>query len=408
MRAADRLVIVNDLSAPMGGATAVALESAYLMRARGLPVTMLAGDAGHNPELAQAGVEIVGLGGARLRAASRVQAFVGGLYNRSAHDMIADWIAQNDTPGTVYHLHGWSQILSPSAFRALRRVRNRLVVSAHDYFLACPNGSFSFLRTGQVCPHDPLSFSCITAACDRRNHAEKLWRVVRQAIQRHYQQPKGSPPVLAVHAAMAPFLQRGGIPSDAIVTLPNPVRAWCNHKVAAQDNRDLLFVGRVEATKGPDLALAAARAAGLRLRVIGDGAMRARLEKQYPEMIFTGSLSHDRIAAHAAHARLLLMPSRYPEPYGLVAVEAMWSGLPVVLPPTACLAPDIVAAGAGVEVDPVDTAAMAAMLMELGRDDARVAAMSDAAFERTALLGNSPQSWSESLAAIYDGRIAPS
>jgi glycosyltransferase involved in cell wall biosynthesis len=86
--------------------------------------------------------------------------------------------------------------------------------------------------------------------------------VVRQVIQRHYQQPEGSPPVLAVHAAMAPFLQRGGIPSDAIVTLPNPVRAWCNYKVAAQDNRDLLFVGRVEATKGPDLALAAARAAG--------------------------------------------------------------------------------------------------------------------------------------------------
>ena len=54
MRAADRLVIVNDLSAPMGGATAVALESAYLMRARGLPVTMLAGDGGNNPELAQA------------------------------------------------------------------------------------------------------------------------------------------------------------------------------------------------------------------------------------------------------------------------------------------------------------------------------------------------------------------
>jgi glycosyltransferase involved in cell wall biosynthesis len=389
----------------MGGATAVALESAYLMRARGMPVTMLAGDAGVNPALSAAGADIVGLGGARLRAASRARAFLGGLYNRPAHDMIARWIAEHDTPGTVYHLHGWSQILSPSAFRALRGVRERLVVSAHDYFLACPNGSFSFLRTGRVCPHDPLSLSCITAPCDRRNHAEKLWRVARQVIQRHYQQPEGSPPVLAVHQAMGPFLQRGGIPAEAIVTLPNPVRAWCGHKVAAQDNRDLLFVGRVEATKGPDLALAAARAAGVTLRVIGDGAMRCELERRYPEMIFTGALSHGEIAAHAEKARLLIMPSRYPEPYGLVAVEAMWSGLPVILPPTACLAPDIVAAGAGMIVDPADTAAMAAMITDLARDDARVAAMSDAAYGGTASLGLSPQAWSDSLAAIYAERV---
>lgn len=404
--AIDRVVILNDLSEPKGGATALALASALALRARGVPVAFLAGDVGSNPALAAAGVEVVALGQARLESMGRLRAFAGGLYNPAAHAMAARWIAMHDTPGTVYHLHGWAQILSPSVLAALRAVQPRTLLHAHDFFLACPNGSFSDLKTGAVCPLTPLSASCIAANCDRRAYAHKLWRVTRQAVLGRVGGIGQAPAVLAIHEAMRAYLMRGGIANSAIETLPNPVRPWSPTRIAAENNGEFLFVGRLEATKGPDLAAAAARAAGVPLRFVGSGVMEARLRADYPEMAFSGHVPPEGIGAIAAKARALLMPSRYPEPYGLVAAEALWSGLPVIAAETAFLSRDIVAAGAGAAVDPRDTAAFAATLRHVRDDDAVTQAMSLAAFGGTRAIGLDPEVWINQLLAAYRKRLA--
>lgn len=402
----DRIVVINDLARPMGGASALALTSARAFRALGHAVTLLVGDAGDDGSLAAAGIDCVALGQGRLLSRPKVEAAMAALWNRRAGRMVAAWIAQHDTPRTVYHLHGWLQILSPTVFHALAPVRDRLVISAHDFFLACPNGAFADLRSGQPCPLVPLSRACITAPCDRHSRSHKLLRVVRHAIQTRVFDPAHSPPVLAIHAGMAPLLARAGIPRDAIHALPNPVVPWSAQRIAAEDNREVLFVGRLEETKGPDLAAAAARAAGVPLRLVGTGALEGTLRARYPEARFSGRLSPPEIARVAQRARLLVMPSRYPEPYGLVAMEAARSGLPVVLPSTALLAEDLVRHGAGVAVDPRDTAAFAAVLGELAQDNARVRAMSEAAIALPTDLALSPDMWIARLLDFYAARLA--
>jgi glycosyltransferase involved in cell wall biosynthesis len=399
-----QIVVINDLSHPMGGASALAVGSARRLAERGLRVAMLAGDEA-DPALAASGIAVTALGQARLLG--RAGALLDGLWNRAAARMVRQWIAANDTPGTVYHLHGWSQILSPSVFAALAPVRARLVISAHDFFLACPNGAFTQFATGAPCPHTALSRACLGTACDRRGPAHKAWRVVRHGVQRWVYQPQHSPPVLAIHAAMAPMLARAGIPAAAIHPLPNPVVPFSAQRIAAERNREVLFVGRIEATKGADLALAAARRAGMPIRLVGDGADRARLAAEYPEARFAGQLPPAAIGALAASARVLVMPSRYPEPYGLVAMEAALAGLPVILPPSALLAPDLVAAGAGIAVDPRDTAAFAAALSALAASDAQVEAMSRAAFIATRHLALSPDEWIDRLLGHYAERLGP-
>lgn len=400
--ALHRIVVINDLSHAMGGASALAVGSARRFAERGYRVAMLTGDSADGA-LEGSGIAVTALGQARLLG--RGGALLDGLWNRAAARMVGGWIAENDTPGTVYHLHGWSQILSPSVFAALAPVRERLVISAHDFFLACPNGAFTNFSTGAPCPHTALSRACLAEACDRRGGAHKVWRLARHALQRRVYRPESSPPVLAIHAAMAPLLARAGIPAEAIRPLPNPVTPFSETRIAAERNDEVLFVGRIEATKGADLALAAARRAGMPIRLVGDGADRARLTAGYPEARFAGRLPPAAIGALAASARVLVMPSRYPEPYGLVAMEAALSGLPVILPPSALLAPDLVAAGAGIAVDPRDTAAFAAALAGLAKDDARVAAMSRAGFTATRHLALSPEAWIDQLLAHYAGRL---
>ena len=400
--ALTQIVVVNDLSHPMGGASALAVASARSFAVRGYRVAMLAGDD-PDPSLAEAGIAVTALGQARLLG--RAGALVDGLWNRAAARMIRQWIAANDTPGTVYHLHGWSQILSPAVFAALAPVRARLVISAHDFFLACPNGAFTNFATGAACPHTALSRACLAEACDRRGRTHKLWRAVRYGVQRLAYQPHSSPPVLAIHAAMGPMLARAGIPPEAIHPLPNPVAPFSPARITAERNREVLFVGRIEATKGADLALAAARRAGMPIRLVGDGALRASLAAEYPEALFVGRLPPSDIGALAQSARVLVMPSRYPEPYGLVAMEAALAGLPVILPPSALLASDLVEAGAALAVDPRDTPAFAGALAALASDDSCVTEMSHAAFTRTAHLALSHNAWIDRLLAHYSARL---
>jgi glycosyltransferase involved in cell wall biosynthesis len=400
----DRVVVLNDVSMARGGATSLALASVRALRARGVPVTFIAGDNGENPELRDLGVEVVPMGQALLLDAGMGEAFFRGLYNRRTIAVVGDWIARNDTRHTIYHVHTWAKILSPSLFQVLRPVADRLAVSAHDFFLVCPNGGYVFYGTGRVCQLRPMSFACVVASCDRRTYGHKLWRVARQAIRSILFDLRRTPPlVLAIHDGMRPGLERGGIPSHAIKILRNPIRAFTNDRVSAERNQEVVFIGRLDLEKGADLAAKAAKLAGARLRIVGDGPMLEQLMRDHPEVIFEGRRSHDEIGRLVASARALVMPSRYPEPFGLVAGEALWSGLPVVLSDTAMMADEIVKRGAGLACDVHSEGALAETLRQVFASDADTQRMSKNAFEATRDLGNTLSDWTDALVSIYEG-----
>jgi glycosyltransferase involved in cell wall biosynthesis len=399
----DRVVVINDLAKPQGGASLLALQSARAFAERGLPVTLLTGDRG--PASPEAGIECVSLGQDRLLSSNPAQALAFGLYNPAARRMIADWIARNDTPRTVYHLHGWSQILSPSLFDALDRVGGRLLMTAHDFFLTCPNGASFDYRMAEPCQRRPMSMACLTARCDRRNYGHKLWRSARQFVQRQTLDFADLPPQLLIHRGMRPYFERAGVSGEDMVVLPNPVTPYSNERIAAERNHTALFVGRMEKTKGIDLALAACRLAGVKLAAVGDGATLDELREEYPEMDFIGRLPSDRIGPVARQARFLLMPSRHMEPFGLTAVEAMWSGLPVLCSDKALIAGDIERSGAGVALDPNDIAAFAKLLGQLAADNATVRRMSAAAYENTRDLALAPDRWIDALLDAYSALL---
>jgi glycosyltransferase involved in cell wall biosynthesis len=66
--------------------------------------------------------------------------------------------------------------------------------------------------------------------------------------------------------------------------------------------------------------------------VIGDGPERARLERQYPDVRFTGYRFQEDLARHLAAADVMVFPSRT-DTFGLVNLEAMACGVPVAAYP---------------------------------------------------------------------------
>ena len=101
---------------------------------------------------------------------------------------------------------------------------------------------------------------------------------------------------------------------------------------------DLIFVGRLVSDKGANLLLEAMAllASKPRLTIAGDGPERARLEKQAAELQlqsqveFVGSQSSEPLAKLLRQHRILVVPSRWQEPFGIVALEGIASGCVVV------------------------------------------------------------------------------
>jgi glycosyltransferase involved in cell wall biosynthesis len=398
----DRVVVINDVSQVRGGATSVALQSAELLSGRGIPVTYFTGDHGVRSEGRMRNADVVAVGGEHILRAALLRATRDGLYNVAVKQLLASWIASNDTPGTIYHLHGWSKILSPSVFHALRPVARRLIINAHDFFLVCPNGGYFNFRRESPCELRPMSVSCLLTACDRRNYAHKLWRSVRQEIRRAvFDFTSMGAKILAVHEGMLPLLERGGIPRTQLVTLRNPVTPWCARRIETERNKVFLFVGRLEEEKGVELLLAAARDADVPVRVVGGGPLADKLAGIYPEAEFVGWKSANEIQALVRDVRALIVPSRTRETFGLVAFEALASGLPVVVSHFAMIAGELSDIGAGISCDPHDRAAFSQLLSMLASDDQLTASMSRLAYAnaRRGLL--TPDEWVERLVSHY-------
>ncbi len=90
-----------------------------------------------------------------------------------------------------------------------------------------------------------------------------------------------------------------------------------------------LVVSALEPYKRADLAIEAARATGHPLVIAGEGSHRRALERAAPPSVrFEGRVTDERLRELYRSARLLLFPQV--EDYGIVAVEALACGLPVV------------------------------------------------------------------------------
>jgi glycosyltransferase involved in cell wall biosynthesis len=113
----------------------------------------------------------------------------------------------------------------------------------------------------------------------------------------------------------------------------------------------------------------------------------------------------NRIIEWVGKARALIVPSRYPEPFGLVAVEALLSGLPVIIASSALLASEIEERGIGYACEPLDISAMAGLMRRLMQDDELTRTMSERAVESAPALATTPAVWTSELVQLYEQRL---
>jgi glycosyltransferase involved in cell wall biosynthesis len=130
------------------------------------------------------------------------------------------------------------------------------------------------------------------------------------------------------------------------IVIGNPYRDNIFKILDKQESYGLVFLGRLVSDKGADLAIQALHSLltkridhnpKIPLTIIGDGPERERLKNMVYEfglqndITFTGELSGKELVDCLNRHRFLLVPSRWKEPFGVVALEGMACGcLPVV------------------------------------------------------------------------------
>jgi glycosyltransferase involved in cell wall biosynthesis len=150
-----------------------------------------------------------------------------------------------------------------------------------------------------------------------------------------------------------------GVPAERIRICPNGVEPVFSPAGDAADADYVLAVGTLEPRKNLARAVAAARLAGVELRVVGASGWGG---VEVPGWV--GRIDDADLAALYRGARCLVFPSLY-EGFGLPILEAMACGTPVVTSRGG--ATEEVAGGAAVLVDPHNAEAIAAGVVEAGR-----------------------------------------
>jgi glycosyltransferase involved in cell wall biosynthesis len=128
------------------------------------------------------------------------------------------------------------------------------------------------------------------------------------------------------------------IPLDGVAVIPNFLEPNPKEPRRPKDvpERYLLFVGKLEPGKAPDLLhpiLEAARAE-IPLLVAGSGRLEADLRARGGNVRYLGWVDEERALALMKHAECLLFPSRWQEPLSRVLLDAIALGAVIVAEPT--------------------------------------------------------------------------
>jgi glycosyltransferase involved in cell wall biosynthesis len=335
--------------------------------------------------------------------AAKLGAVFSAIYSpRSRREMAARIVA--DRPDVV-HIHNLYPLLSPSILLACRDARVPVVMTVHNYRLMCPIAVH--FRDGHIC-EDCLGgreWMCLLNNCrdsrmESAAYALRNWTVRTLGFyKKHVNQ------FLAISAFLKERLVEAGYPEGRVRVVPNMI-GLPETAVDPAQGEYAGFAGRASAEKGIDVLVAAAQLApDVPVTIAGHGPMLAQYQQDAPSNVtFPGMLSREQLTDFYRRARFLVVPSQWHETFGLVAVEAMSHGVPVVASKIGGLQEIVRDGETGLTFEPGNAQDLAEKMRALWADPARCRALGEAARKRVAA-HYSEEVYVKNLLAAYESAI---
>lgn len=211
----------------------------------------------------------------------------------------------------------------------------------HDHDMCCPRRHKYFSFSNRIC-HYPAGMRCwLDGAFIKRDRNRRFgftFHSIPETIREmklnyHFSR------LLVGSSFMKQELVSNGFREDRVSILP-PIGAESleSERSSLPVENNLLYVGQLIRGKGVDLLLKAMSKlqVDFRLTIVGQGNDQNRLQRLSADLglsdnvVFTGWVDHDQLDAYYKNAKIILVPSRWPEPFGMVGLEAMKHSRPVV------------------------------------------------------------------------------
>lgn len=335
----SRVLHINDYPADAGGGAEVVMARTVAL-------------------LRRAGAEVDIFTGADLGPSRRTP--IAYIDNAAARRALADRLAAFQP--RIVHLHNFYHVLSPGILATLadhkRRRPTRVVMTAHDFHLACPNsgGSWFRLLSSQREIIDPARLGSlgyrVTRMWDQRGLAHSLLKMLQQFWNYHWRQRQR---VLDAVICPSRFVQAVLAPVHLPTCwLPHPAPIVAHGPAQRANALEFVFAGRIEPEKGLfELLRDWPADEPARLSVIGAGAdgercRRLCAERGFADRVdFVGRLPHAQTLERIGRAHVLVQPARFLEAYGLTLIEALALGTNLLAARRGAVPEMIAAAGVG-------------------------------------------------------------
>jgi glycosyltransferase involved in cell wall biosynthesis len=298
----------------------------------------------------------------------------------------------------------------PLTMRGLKSAFGRRLALARLHWIVCVSHYLAqrYMTGLALDPSTPSSLSLTRRSPSYSNAPEKAWMAGSSPAMTKTDSPNTVIPAKAGIFFSAPEKKdsrfrgndgRGGNDGGSNTgpaILPNPLTLADLPPRAATRQKTILFAGRIVRDKAPDVFVAACAIAlpnlpGWTAAMIGGDRFgpaspetpyvtRIRAAAQAAGIGFAGARPHAEVLDAMAPAAIVAVPSRWAEPFGLTALEAIASGAALIAADAGGL-PEV-AGDAALYVPPDDAAALADAIIALARNPDRRAALAAAGLAR--------------------------
>jgi glycosyltransferase involved in cell wall biosynthesis len=266
----------------------------------------------------------------------------------------------------LVHSHSW---ILHSLLPFLPSEQTRLVVTMHEYGMVCPKNTFVY-RSG-VCT-GPRFAKCIACASAQYGPIRSVALTTGLTVMRpwHHRVDRYMAVSAAVARACASLGAPGRPPIEVIPPfLPDdsfPSADAGRPGFVPASGEYLMFAGALGPHKGLDVLLGAWAGLDPTIPLVLVGIRRQDTPHHFPDGVMVAEdVPNADVLRAWAHCTIAVVPSRWPEPFGRVALEAMGAGRPVVGSAVGGLADLVVDGTTGILVPPGDVAALRAAIQQL-------------------------------------------
>jgi len=320
-----KLLIVNEYFAPVGGTEQYLIPICQELENIGHEITVAYGEETGREEIVKS---------RRQHLIQNTLSIHSGKNKKGLERLEA--AVKDENPDIIY-IH---QVHNPFAIEVLTRDKP-CVRYFHGFKFLCPAGHRTLIKSDRICEIS-TGYRCLLRAYTERCLARNIFKSC-MLVRVGFSNLKANMQIKRYIVAsnfMKKILINAGLPADRfeIVSYYTGFPPFPEKKESTESSSTILFLGRLVKPKGLNFLIEALKCvdAPWRCTIIGEGPelepMQDMAKKyQISEKIhFSGWIPNTELGEYYRNASVIVVPSVWPEPFGIVGIEAMSYAKPVV------------------------------------------------------------------------------